>query len=99
MHFVARSLWISAGVIVWALHFAAIYGFTALACARGLMGPVPSLIGIAGGVAAAIAAAIVVRGWRRRKSFEHWLSASVAGFALVAIVFETIPALAVPACA
>lgn len=98
MRFVARSLWISAGVIVWALHFAAIYGFTALACARGFEGPVPSMIGIAGLVAAAIAVAIVVRGWRGRERFEHWLSASIAGFALVAIVFETIPALAVSPC-
>ncbi len=99
MRFAVTSLRISAGIIVWALHFATIYGVTALACARGFAGSLPVAIAVATLVAVIGAAAILVSGWRRRSDFAHWLSASIAGFALLAIVFEAMPAWLVPTCA
>ena len=96
--FPRTALRIAAGVIVWALHFAAVYGGTALACARGWEGVVPAFIGGASAVAVLACAAIIVAGWRRRAAFEHWLSATLAALGLVAIVYEAIPVLMVPAC-
>lgn len=98
MSFTLTALRISAGVIVWVLHFAAIYGITALACARGWNALVVPAIAVATGVAVLAALAIIVAGWRRRGEFESWLSATIAGFALIAIVYEAIPVLMVPVC-
>jgi hypothetical protein len=89
---------IGAGALCWALHFAAIYGLTGLACARGMPGAVPWAIAIPTVAAAAAATAVLVLARRRRDSFEHWLAAAAAGLALTAIVWEAIPALLVPAC-
>jgi hypothetical protein len=83
----------SSGAIVWAAHFMAIYGITALACARGFPAAVPWAIGIA--TALALAAVIVIIVFNAR----DWLTAAVAGLALIAIVWEAIPVLVVPACA
>lgn len=99
MGFAVESLRISAGILVWAVHFAAVYGIAALGCARGWAHAVPASIGAVTLVAAVAAAALVVAGWRRRARFEHWLSASIAAFALLAIVLEAIPAWLVPTCA
>jgi hypothetical protein len=93
-----RILGISSGAIVWALHFAAIYGITALACARGLPAAVPWTIGIATALAVAAAAACVALGLRAA-GFAGWLTAAVAGLALMAIVWEAVPVFVVPACA
>ena len=98
MSFPATALTISAGVIIWALHFTAIYGLTALACARGWEALVPPAIAVATAVAVLASAAVIVAGWRRRDVFEHWLSATIAGFGLIAIVYEAIPVLVVPVC-
>jgi hypothetical protein len=98
MTFTAAALRISSGVIVWAVHFAVIYGITALACARDSPGAVPWTVGVATLVAAAGAAAIVGHGYRRRSEFIGWMSAAVAVAALVAIVFEAFAGLTVPAC-
>lgn len=99
MRVVARSAWVTSGIVIWAAHFIAIYGFTALACARGFPHLVPSAIAGAGVVAVALLVAIIVRGWMGRAHFEYWLSGAIAMFALIAVVYETIPAWAVPTCA
>jgi NO-binding membrane sensor protein with MHYT domain len=93
-----RALWIVSGVAVWALHFMAIYGFTALACARGFPSAIPWAIAIATVLATALAVAIVARHYPRRSEFVHWMTATVAALALLAIVFEALPALWLPAC-
>lgn len=98
MSFALTALRIGAGVIVWTLHFAAIYGVTGLACARGWTSIVAPSIGAATALAAAACIAIIVAGWRRRAEFESWLSASVGALALVAIAYEAIPVLIVPIC-
>jgi hypothetical protein len=98
MGFAATALRMSSGVIVWALHFAAIYGVTGLACARAA--PQAALIGVALATLVAVGALvpIVVSGWRRRAEFESCFTAAVAAFALLAVVWEALPALWVPTC-
>ncbi len=91
------SLRISLGVLVWALHFTAVYGFTAIACARGFGASAPWVVGAATVVAAAVAIGIIVT--HLSSEFTRWMTAAVAGCALVAIVWEGIPALMVPTCA
>lgn len=98
MSFARTSLYISAGVIIWALHFALIYGVTALACARGWDGIVAPAIALASLVAVLATLVVIVVGWRRRAQFESWLAATVGALALVAIIYEAIPVLIVPTC-
>jgi hypothetical protein len=88
----------SSGVIVWALHFTAVYGFTALACARGFGAAAPWAVGVATLVAALLAGVIIVR--NLDSEFTRWISAALGGIALLAILWEGLPVLMVPdACA
>lgn len=98
MSFLSAALRISIGVIVWSLHFAAIYGITALACARGMPGLIAPGVAVATLVAIALLIPVLVTGFRRRAEFEPWMSATVGALALVAVVWESIPVLLVPAC-
>jgi hypothetical protein len=93
-----RILGISSGAIVWALHFAAIYGITALACARAVPQAVPWTIGIATAFAVVAAVVLIVLGMRAA-GFAGWMTAAVAGLAMIAIVWEAAPVFVVPACA
>lgn len=93
-------LLMSSGVIVWALHFAAIYGFTALACARGFPQAVPWVVAIATAAAVAAVLFFIVVSWKQENhDFEAWMTRGIAGFALVAILWEAIPVWVVPTCA
>lgn len=87
----------SLGVVLWALHFAVVYGFTALACARGFAAAAPWVVGAATLLAALLALAIIAT--NASSEFTRWMTAAIAGFALVAIVWEGIPAFIVPTCA
>jgi hypothetical protein len=98
MSFPATALIVSAGVIIWALHFAAIYGLTALACARGWGAAMLPALWLATAAAVIASLLVVAAGWRRRDVFEYWLSAAIAGLGLVAIVYEALAILMVPAC-
>jgi hypothetical protein len=80
------ALRMSSGAIVWVLHFAAIYGFTALACARGFGGAASWVVGAATLLAALLVLVIIVKNLERE--FTRWISAAIAGAALVAIVWE-----------
>jgi len=93
-----RALWIASGAIVWALHFTAVYGFTALGCARGFPRVVPWAVGAATLAAAALAIAIIAIAYSKRDNFVHWIAAGVAAFALLAIVWGALPVLVMPAC-
>jgi hypothetical protein len=86
-------------VIVWAVHFLAIYGFTGLACERGFGHAVPWAIGGSTLAAAAVAVAILLRGLRDRADFEHGLTAGLAAFALLAILWEALSVVMVAPCA
>jgi hypothetical protein len=92
-----RALWISSGPLVWALHFAALYGFAALACARGFAHAVPWIVATATLVAAALAGVLVLR-HAKRGDFIDWLTAALAAFALLAIAWQALPAFVVPVC-
>ena len=83
-------------IVVWALHFGAIYGFTGLACARGWESAVPWTVGGATLVAGAAAAALVLK--NVSTDFLRWMTATLAALALLAILFEGLPVLMVPAC-
>ena len=41
----SAALRMALGVMVWAAHFAVVYGFTALACARGFASAAPWVVG------------------------------------------------------
>lgn len=93
-----RALWLSSGVIVWAVHFIGIYGFTGLACARGWHAAVPWGVGAATALAAAVAAMLLARALPRRAAFEDAMVVGLAGFALLAIVWEGISIFMVAPC-
>lgn len=93
-----QILFMSSGVVIWALHFGTIYGLTGLACARGWQSLVPPGIALATALAAILACAVLVAGWRGRAQFESWMTAGIAALALVAIVWEALPVLVVPIC-
>lgn len=97
-------------IAVWALHFAALYVGIAAGCWAGLdrvrvgaMALLP-LILLAISAAVAIWLAAVVAGaighWRRGDAVTGPLVGRIAGagFALVAVVWETVPVLVLPPC-
>jgi hypothetical protein len=92
------GLWMASGALVWAAHFTALYGFTALACARGLGFAVPW---VAGGATLAALGALALIAWRhrRRGEFNAGLTLALAGLALLAVIYETVPLFIVPICA
>jgi hypothetical protein len=92
-----RALFMASGIGVWALHFTVIYGFTGLACARGFGASAPWVVGTATLLAAAAVIAIIVT--HLSAEFTRWMTAALAGAALVAVVWEGIAAFMVPACA
>jgi hypothetical protein len=109
---VTWRLWV--GPLVWGVHFLAIYGFAALACARtgasNLFGP-GSVVGficattlLAAGVLG-ITIWLAVRDGSLSESlpalsrFIHWLTAAIAGLVLLALGWETLAVLFVPLCA
>ena len=109
--FLAVLFSVLAGTIIWAIHFTIIYGFTSTACARGLgTGVVPTTVAVATVVAGLVAAVVMVRSLRRAGSgtpdgdqapaadFIHWVTAAVAGMALVVMILEGLTVALVPAC-
>jgi hypothetical protein len=91
-----RVLLIPSGALVWAVHFAAIYGITALACARGFAHVVPWTVGIAGSIAVALL--VVIMRATYAAEFVGWTTSAIAGAALLAIVWESLAGFLVPAC-
>jgi hypothetical protein len=89
----------SAPVVIWALHFGAIYGATGVACARGAPQAAVVAVGVATLLAAVLLLVVVVRAWARRVRFEAWIAAALGGFALLGVLWEAVPVLIVEACA
>jgi hypothetical protein len=104
--FAATALRMSSGVIVWALHFTTIYGFTGWACSRvsdasgrDAIAAVPWVIAIATAIAAALILVTVAQAARNwRSDFTSWMTACVAALALSAVLLEGAAVLWVPAC-
>ena len=108
--FSSTALRVLAGPLVWATHFLAIYAITALLCERSsaqtpVLEFLPWAIACATLVAAAALFTIIAMSLRERRNqrsaarFVHWLSATLAALALLAVLWETLPAMLVPACA
>jgi hypothetical protein len=99
------------GLIVWAARFMFAYAMTGLACAKGWeRESVIFLVGSASAISLLVCVALLanaVLNLRRDpaasteeiRPFVHWIAALVAGLAIVAIVWETLPLLFVPICA
>lgn len=108
--FTRSFLLLFSGAIVWAVHFAVIYGVTGMMCARPAMrgewlgvGIVAWCVGLASLIAVAALAVLHSGSWRRwlqgrEISFERKTAASVALFAILAIIWETLPVAMVPEC-
>jgi hypothetical protein len=93
-----RALWMASGIAVWALHFAATYGFAAIACARGFAQAVPWAIGAATVVAILLLAGILTRSYARRGEFIFWMTSALAALSLVAVLFQAAPVIWLPLC-
>jgi hypothetical protein len=99
MGFTSAVARMSAGIAVWALHFMAVYGVTALACARGWPREPAVAVGWASLAAVVALGAVLLHNWRRRAAFEAWFGAATAALALVAVVWEALAAGVVTPCA
>lgn len=89
-------------VIVWSAHFAVIYGFTAVACARQMSAAVPWVVGAASAAAlAALIALAVPAGLRaaRAARLQDFLALGLAGLASIAVAWESSSLLWIAACA
>jgi hypothetical protein len=108
--FLRQTLIALAGLMIWLAHFLFVYGLAALACARAWNQAEPMGIGW---VKLAIAAATVlgvgalgVLAWRGAirqpptpgQGFFRWLSLAAAGAALLAILWQGLPAALLPPC-
>jgi hypothetical protein len=93
-----RALWIVSGIAVWALHFSVIYGFAAIACARGFVQAVPWGIGAATLLAIVVIAGILLHSYPRRGEFVDQMAAGLAALTLVAVLFQAAPVLWFPTC-
>jgi hypothetical protein len=104
--FAATSLRMSAGIIIWAVHFAAVYGYTGLACARRFepsgetwVALVPWVVAISTVAGVLLAIAFVAPAVRAtRHQFVEWMSGWVAALAALAMILEGISILWVPVC-
>jgi hypothetical protein len=109
----ARLFWMTSGLVVWAAQFTIIYGLTAVACARGWYGHaflgldiVRAGIATATLVALAATGLVLWRTWRqgpfaRSEPSEHFIAAVtlwVCALSLLAIAYNAVPALILPAC-
>lgn len=86
------------GVIVWALHFALSYAYTAYACARGTAATVPWVVAAVTLFGVAAAAVLVVRSMQREAGFNEVVTRGVALLALLAMLWEGAVALGMPPC-
>lgn len=107
--FTHQILLLFAGPMVWALHLLAIYGFTGIVCARAGSGARPLgfgwegwvIVGIGGAAAAVLLACLRAQPRSddaENRSFLRWTGIALAGLALLAIAWETVPLFLVPFC-
>ncbi|MDQ4135958.1 MAG: hypothetical protein M3158_07240 [Pseudomonadota bacterium] len=112
-HPMARLFWMTSGFVFWTAQFTVIYAVTAVACARGwwrisLLGLDLVRAGIAVATLLALAATALVfwRAFARGRNADEEASARfvetvtlwVCGLSLVAIAYNGLPALILPAC-
>ena len=89
-------------IVLWAVHFTAAYGFTALACARHLTAAIPWVVGLVSLatfialMAIALPAALRVA---RSSQLADFLALGLGGLAGIAVAWEASSLLGVAACA
>jgi hypothetical protein len=93
------ALRMASGIALWAAHFAVLYGFTGLACARGFGHAVPWVAGAATLLAFAATAYIALRALPHRGEFTAWMTVAIAGAAATAILYEAVALFIVEPCA
>ena len=89
-------------IAVWAAHFAIIYGFTTLACARDAPQALPWIVALPSAFALAALAIIAIPAGRRALRFAQladFLAAGLGALAAVAVLWEASPLLFVQSCA
>ena len=112
-HPMARLFWMTSGFVFWAAQFTIIYSITGVACARGwwrfsVLGLDMVRAGIAAATLLALAATALVF-WRAFASlgrqadepserFVETVTLWICGLSLVAIAYNGLPALILPAC-
>jgi hypothetical protein len=113
-HPMARLFWMASGFVFWAAQFTIIYGITGVVCARGwyritFFGLDLVRAGIAGATLLALAATAFAF-WRAygatrnraddeaSEQFIDTVTLWVCGLAFVAIIYNALPALILPAC-
>jgi hypothetical protein len=84
-----HPIWMAVPVLIWALHFTLIYGFTSLACARSMASLVPWGVALASGAGALAALACLRYAMRHSDGFRGWMTGALAVVTLVAIAYET----------
>jgi hypothetical protein len=98
--FTPATLRATGGLLVWAAHFAALYGVTGLACARGFPDSVPWTIGGVTLAALAANAALALSGLRAVAASDvlDWLTAAGAAISTVAVMWQALPIVMIPIC-
>jgi hypothetical protein len=88
-------------IAIWAAHFALVYGFTALACARSFAGLVPWLVVPVSIAAVAGIGVLAMRGpirAARSLSFSDTVACGLGVLAIIAVVWEA-SSMLLPSCA
>jgi len=110
MHSVSVFLPLLAGPLAWAAHFVIIYAANGVFCARPALHRLWVDDGLAAGVMIAAAllavgaiALVYWRQWRRwpragNAGFLRWVAGALGLLASIAIVWQTLPVVLVPAC-
>lgn len=110
-YFTRTLLFMTAGPLIWAVHFGFIYILTAMVCARPASasawlseGVLVWLLGFASAMAVALILWITLRGFKsggigENRRFVEWTALALGALSIYAIVLETLPVLFMPACA
>jgi hypothetical protein len=95
--FTRTTLRMFSPVLIWGAHFLAIYATSGIACARGAGYAVVWVVG--GASVLAVVAIIAAYRWvAGLESFAAWMTKGLAALAFVAVVWEALTALIIPAC-
>jgi hypothetical protein len=88
------------GLLVWAAHFAALYGATGLACARGFPESLPWTIGGVTFAALVANGALALSSLRAATAGDilDWLAVSGAAVSTLAVIWQAFPILVIPIC-
>lgn len=111
-HFALTSLVMLSGLLVWSLQFGLLYGFNALACARGFataqvlgLGLVPVTVALVTAACCLLTVVIAVKQLRRRagderpgSEFVRITTVLIGALAVLAMIWTGLPAAIVQPC-